>query len=202
MHRTLPPSSLLVPVPVVMVSCASDRPDVKPNIITIAWAGTVCTKPPMVSISVRKSRYSYDIIKETGEFAVNLVAGELAGACDFCGVKSGRDVDKFASCSLTPAKVRGLSFAVGIAESPLILGCKVKQTIELGTHDMFIAEIVSAAAKEELFDGSGKLCLDKANLVSYIHGDYYETGKRLGFFGWSVASKKALKRRNMKTRLR
>ncbi len=194
MHKKMKPSALLSPIPAVMVSCKGKLPTDKPNIITIAWAGTICTNPPMVSISIRKSRYSYDIIKNTGEFAINLVNKDLVKSADYCGVKSGRDIDKYKACNLNTIKIDGLQYAVGIKQSPVILGCKVKQIIELGSHDLFIAQTVSVLAEDQLFDGE-KLCLDKANLISYSHGEYFLQGKKLGFFGYSVASKKALARR-------
>ena len=174
---------MLYPVPAVMVSCG--RQGQKPNIITIAWAGTVCSDPAMVSISVRKSRYSYDIIRDTGEFVVNLVTEELTRACDLCGVKSGRDVDKYEQCNLTPSESKEVS-APGIAESPVSIECKVTQVIELGSHDMFLAEVVAVHVDESLLDEKGKLILQKAQLITYSHGEYYSLGKKLGTFGFSV----------------
>ena len=141
--------NMLYPVPAVMVSCM--RPGERPNIITVAWAGTVCSAPAMLSISVRKERYSHSIIEETGEFAVNLVNKELTFATDYCGVRSGRDVDKFREMKLTEQPSRYIS-APGIAESPLILECKVKQQIPLGTHDMFLAEVVGVSVDERYID--------------------------------------------------
>ena len=155
--------NMLYPVPAVMVSCG--RPEERPNIITVAWAGTVCSSPAMVSISVRKERYSYDILKETGEFVINLITRDLTYATDFCGVRSGRDVDKFAQMHLTPLPSQHIS-APGIAESPVNLECKVTQVIPLGSHDMFLA---------------------------YSHGEYFELGEKLGKFGYSVAKKQAAK---------
>lgn len=184
-------STILNPVPVVMVSCAGKEinDDAKrPNIVTIAWAGTINSEPPMVSISVRKSRHSYDLIKETGEFVINLVNKSLAKSCDYCGVRSGRDEDKFKSCGLTAVKAEGLSYAYAIKEAPVSISCKVKDVIELGSHDMFIAEVVGVTADSYLKDEDGKLCLDKAKLISYNHGEYFTLGEKLGFFGYSVAS--------------
>lgn len=195
-RRVLPPFTMLAPVPAVMVACrgvapASDRP----NIITVAWAGTVCTTPPMVSISVKPSRFSYEQILSSGEFTVNLVDETLAKACDLCGVRSGRDLDKFAACGLTALPAEGLEHAPLIAESPLALCCRVQQTIELGSHTMILARVVAVSAQERLLDPNGRLCLERAKLISYIHGSYHATGRPLGFFGYSVASPAVLRRR-------
>ena len=192
------PGNMIYPLPAVMVTVGDGKGN--DNIITVAWTGTVCTNPPMAYISVRPERYSYNLIKETKEFVINLTTKDLCFATDYCGVKSGRDIDKFKECNLTPIKVEGLKHAVGIEQSPLILGCKVKRIIELGSHDMFLAETVSVMAQDKLFDNKDKLCLDRAGLIGYIHGEYFETGRKLGFFGWSVASKKVLKRRKTRSR--
>lgn len=186
--------NMLYPVPAVMVSCA--RLDEKPNIITVAWAGTVCSAPAMLSISVRRERYSYDIIKETGNFVVNLVDKDLVYATDYCGIKSGRDTDKFEAMKLTPLPSQHIS-APGIAESPVNLECKVTQVIPLGTHDLFLAEIVGVTVDEKYMDENGKFHLNDAKLVSYSHGEYYELGKKLGTFGYSV--KKTTKQNSKKT---
>ena len=181
--QTWRPGNLLYPVPAVMVSVA--RPGEKPNILTVAWAGTVCSDPVMLSISVRKERYSYPILCETGEFVVNLVHEPLVRACDFCGVRSGRDVDKFREMNLTPVTVEGVT-APAIAESPLNLACKVKQIIPLGSHDMFLAEVVSVTVDERYVDEKGTLHLNDAGLMAYSHGTYFKLGKKLGTFGYSV----------------
>jgi flavin reductase (DIM6/NTAB) family NADH-FMN oxidoreductase RutF len=181
--QTWKPGNMLYPVPAVMVSLA--RPDEKPNIITVAWAGTVNSDPPMLSISVRKERYSHAILCETKEFVVNLVNGPLARACDFCGVRSGRDVDKFAQMNLTPISVEGVA-APAIAQSPLSLACRVTQVIPLGSHDLFLAKIVSVTVDERYMDEKGTLHLNDAGLVAYSHGTYFELGKALGTFGYSV----------------
>lgn len=178
---------MLYPVPAVMVSCM--RPGERPNIITVAWAGTVCSAPAMLSISVRKERYSHSIIEETGEFAVNLVNKELTFATDYCGVRSGRDVDKFREMKLTEQPSRYIS-APGIAESPLILECKVKQQIPLGTHDMFLAEVVGVSVDERYIDEKGTFHLNDAKLTAYSHGTYFELGEALGTFGFSVRKDK------------
>ena len=189
----LKPGTLLCPVPAVMVSCASEND--KPNIITIAWAGTVCSQPPMVSVSVRKERHSHHIIKETGEFVVNLVGRDQLKACDYCGVKSGRDTDKFADCHLTPVAVPELQYTPAIGESPLYLACKVEHVLELGSHDAFVARIVGMGVSKDIMDANGKIDLRKADLACYSHGVYYALGDAMGFFGYSVAADKVLERR-------
>lgn len=177
------PGNMLYPLPVVMVSMADAQGN--HNIITIAWAGTVCTNPPMVSISVRSERYSYPILKETGEFVINLTTKDLVFATDYCGVKSGRDVDKFKELGLTAVpgdKVK----APLIAESPVNLECKVTEVIPLGSHDMFLAEVVAVHADKKYMDEKGKFHLEQAEPIVYSHGAYLETGKTLGTFGYSV----------------
>lgn len=185
--------NMLYPVPAVMVACK--RPDEKPNIITIAWAGTVCSSPAMLSISVRPERYSYDIIKETGEFTVNLVTPELTKAADYCGVRSGRQVDKFHEMKLTPIASQTIA-APGIAESPVILECQVRQILELGTHHMFVAEVRNVSVDETKMDKDGKFHLNQTGLVAYSHGEYFSLGKKLGKFGYSVQRKSSKKRGN------
>lgn len=191
---TWKPGNMLYPVPPVMVSC--ERPGEKPNIITVAWAGTVCTSPAMLSISVRPERYSYDIIKETGEFVVNLTTKKLAYATDYCGVKSGRDLDKYQEMHLTPLPSNVIQ-APGIAESPVNIECRVKQILELGSHHMFLAEVVSVTVDDQYMDEKGKFHLSAADLITYSHGEYYELGKLLGTFGYSV-KKKNTKKKNQK----
>lgn len=196
-RTVLKPAPLLAPVPAVLVSCAGPRQsrDERANLITIAWTGIVCSKPPMLSISVCPKRYSHGLISRTKEFVVNLVDSELIRAADFCGVKSGRDVDKFKECRLTAIKAEGLTAAPAVAESPLSLSCKLRQVIRLGSHDCFIAEIVAVSVKSELLDNNGRLCLEKADLAAYCHGEYFALGHLLGFFGYSVAARKVLNRR-------
>ena len=177
------PGNMLYPVPAVMVSCG--REGEKPNIITLAWVGNVCSDPVMLTISVRKNRYSYDIIKETGEFVVNLTNRELARACDWCGVKSGRDFDKYKEMGLTPSKSETVK-APGIAESPVSIECKVRDIVELGTHDMFVAEVTAVTVDDKYMDESGKFDLDAADLIAYSHGEYFTLGEKLGKFGFSV----------------
>ncbi|MCR5489043.1 MAG: flavin reductase family protein [Saccharofermentans sp.] len=188
-------STILNPVPVVMVSSAGKDPGTRPNIMTVAWAGTVNSEPPMVSVSIRKSRYSHKLISETGEFVINLVSKSLCKPCDYCGVRSGADEDKFAKCGLTPVKAEGLEYAYAIKEAPVSISCKVKSVTELGSHDMFIGEIVAVTADSYLLDDKGRLCLDNAKLVAYNHGEYFLLGEKLGFFGYSVASADVLKKR-------
>lgn len=192
------PGNMLYPIPAVMVSCG--RKGEKPNIITVAWAGNICSSPAMLSISVRKERFSYDIIKETGEFVVNLTSKKLVKATDWCGVRSGKDYDKFKEMGLTPLESQKIS-APGIAESPVNIECKVKQVVELGSHDLFIAEVVCVTVDEKLLDEKGRLDLGKAKLVAYSHGEYFMLGEKLGKFGYSVA-KRDRKRQNSKRNLR
>ena len=174
---------MLYPLPVVMVSMADKNG--KTNIITIAWAGTVCTNPPMVSISVRPERYSYPILKETGEFVINLTTKELAFATDYCGVKSGRDVDKFKEMGLTPIPASEVK-APMIKESPVNIECKVRQILPLGSHDMFLADVVAVHADEKYMDEKHKFHLEQAEPIIYSHGSYFGCGELLGTFGYSV----------------
>lgn len=178
------PGNMLYPVPVVMVSCA--RGGEKPNIVTVAWTGTICSDPVMVSISVRPERYSYDIIKETGEFVINLTTRELTRATDWCGVKSGCDVDKFEEMKLTAGQANHLQYAPIIAESPVNLECKVTEIQELGSHHMFLAEVVGVQVSERFLDDTGKFELNSTDLVAYSHGEYFVLGEKLGKFGYSV----------------
>lgn len=192
--RSMKPSTMLNPVPVVMVSSGNME---QANIITIAWAGTVCSEPPMVSISVRPERHSYNMIKESGEFVINLVNEDLVKACDFCGVKSGRDLDKFATLNLTKLESETVK-APGIEQSPVRIECKVKQVIPLGSHDMFLAEVTGVTVDDRYFDATDKFDLSKAGLVTYSHGEYFSLNEMLGFFGFSVAAPDVLKRRMKK----
>ena len=166
-----------------MVSLA-DR-DGSPNIITLAWVGTVCTNPPMVSISVRPERYSYPILKETGEFVINLTTKELAFATDYCGVKSGRDVDKFKEMGLTPIPASEVK-APMIQESPVNIECRIRQILPLGSHDMFLADVVAVHADEKYMDKKHKFHLEQAEPIIYSHGSYFGCGELLGTFGYSV----------------
>lgn len=177
---------MLYPLPVVMVSMADK--DGRPNIITIAWAGTICSNPPMVSISVRPERYSYSILKETKEFVINLTTKELAYATDYCGVKSGRDVDKFKEMKLTAVPGKEVKAPL-IGESPVCLECKVRDIVPLGSHDMFIADVVAVHADEKYMDEKGKFHLENAEPIVYSHGSYMTTGETIGTFGYSVKKK-------------
>lgn len=192
--RSMKPSTMLNPVPVVMVSSGTME---QANIITIAWAGTVCSEPPMVSISVRPERHSYGIIKQTGEFVINLVTEDLVKSCDYCGVKSGREIDKFAKLNLTKLESETVA-APSIAQSPVRLECKVKQTIPLGSHDVFLAEVTGVTVDDKYFDEKDKFDLAKAGLVTYSHGEYFSLNEMLGFYGYSVAAPDVLKRRMKK----
>lgn len=186
------PGNMLYPLPAVMVSC--QRLEEKPNIITVAWSGTINTNLPMLSISVRKSRYSYDIIKETREFVVNLVTKELVFAADYCGVRSGRDVDKFAQMKLTPLPSQMIK-APGILQSPVNIECRVKEILPLGSHDMFLSEVVSVTVDDKYMDKNGKFHLNDSGLAVYSHGEYFALGERLGKFGYSVEKPAAKKKK-------
>ena len=177
---------MLYPLPAVMVSC-KDREN-RPNIITVAWTGTVCTDPPMVYISLRKSRYSYELIKDSGEFVINLVTYDLARAADYCGVRSGRDVDKFEQMHLHLSPSKTID-TCGIAESPVCIECRVRQILPLGTHDMFLAEVAAVGINEEYLDETGRFQLNDAGLIAYSHGEYYRLGEYIGKFGYSVAKR-------------
>ena len=193
--RTLAPCCMLSPVPAVMVSCRGVQPGDKPNIVTIAWAGTVNSNPPMVSISVQKKRFSYEMIRDSGEFVVNLVDEAHCKALDYCGVKSGRDVDKWAETGLTPMAAQGMQYAPAIAECPAYLSCKVRQVLSLGSHEMFLGEVVGVSVQEKYFAPDGSLHLEAAHLVGYSHGVYQCCGEVLGFFGYSVANPDVLEKR-------
>ena len=187
------PGTMLNPVPAVMVTCADGESS---NIITIAWTGIINSDPPMTYVSVRKERYSHRLIKESGEFVINLTTEELAKATDFCGVRSGRNIDKAAETGLSfvPAEIVGCPM---ISESPVNIECRVTEIKELGSHDMFMAEIVKVHADEKLFDENGRLCLEKAGLISYSHGEYFGLKKNpIGKFGFSVMKTKTRKRIN------
>ncbi|MCC8167732.1 MAG: flavin reductase family protein [Clostridiales bacterium] len=182
-RRSFKPGNMLNPVPVVMVSCADAAG--RANIITVAWTGTVCSDPPMLSVSIRPDRYSHHMIEETGEFVVNLVTEKLVRACDYCGVTSGRDVDKFIETRLTPADMEHVAVP-GIAESPVCIGCKVVRKETLGSHDIFLAEIVEVSADEAYMDEAGRFMINESGLVMYSHGEYFAMGEKLGKFGYSI----------------
>ena len=181
------PGNMLYPLPAVMVSCALAGE--RPNIITVAWTGTVCSSPAMVSISVRPERHSYHMIRETGEFVINLTTEELVRAADYCGVRSGRDVDKFEEMRLTPLKASRVAAPL-IGESPVNIECRVEQVLGLGSHHMFLASVLAVDVDESWMNEKGKLELNKAGLAVYSHGEYFALGKRLGTFGYSVKRRK------------
>lgn len=182
--------ALIAPLPPVMVSCGDME---KSNIITVAWTGIINTIPPKTYISVRPKRYSYDIIKESGEFVINLTTDTLVRSADFCGMFTGRKVDKFAKCGLTkePGDETGCPM---IAESPISIECRVCGITPLGTHDMLLADILAVHVDEKLIDSKGKLCIEKAHLAAYAHGEYYALGKKLGSFGFAATKKSKSKK--------
>jgi len=186
-------SVLLSPLPAVLVGCGSGD---NKNIFTVAWTGIVASHPPKTYISVRKERYSYGLIKENGVFTINVPSGDLVKATDFCGVKSGREVDKFSATNLTAEPCFDID-TVSVKECPVSLECKVTDVIELGSHDMFLADIVSVAVDDKYVE-DGKLCLDKCKLFAYAHGEYYALGKKLGSFGYSVTKKSTKRKRAAK----
>ena len=186
------PGTLIYPLPAVLVSCGATEEEY--NLLTVAWTGTVCTNPPMCYISVRKERHSYDIIRRTGEFVINLTTEELARATDWCGVRSGRDNNKWEAMGLTPVTNKHVSAPL-VVESPLSICCRVRQVVELGSHDMFLADVVGIEADERYIDPeTGKFSLEKAKPIVYSHGEYFTLGKMLGHFGWSVKKKTTKKR--------
>lgn len=181
------PGNMLYPLPVVMVSVADKEGNT--DIVTVAWAGTICSDPPMVSISVRPERFSHHMIEETGEFVINLTTKKLCFATDYCGVKSGRDVDKWKEMNLTklPSKIVK---APGIAESPVNIECRVTKVERLGTHDMFMAEVVNVTVDDAYMDEKNSFHLTKAKPIVYSHGEYYLLGEKLGKFGYSIAKQR------------
>ena len=186
------PSNMLYPVPAVMISCADEEG--RSNIMTAAWAGTICSDPVMVSVSIRPERYSHDVIARTKEFVINLTTEDLTFAADFCGVRSGRDVDKFEYLHLTKVPSQKVK-APSIGESPVCLECHVTAIEKLGTHDMFLAEVVQVSVDEQYLDEKGRFLLEDAGLAAYVHGSYFALGEKLGTFGFSVRKKEGGKRR-------
>jgi flavin reductase (DIM6/NTAB) family NADH-FMN oxidoreductase RutF len=188
MKQSWKPGTMIYPLPAVLISCGENEQEY--NLFTVAWTGTVCTNPPMCYISVRPERHSYEIIKRTGEFVINLTTASLARATDWCGVRSGRDYDKFAEMGLT-AESAAVVKAPIVAESPVSIECRVKQIVPLGSHDMFIADVVNVLVDEEYINPeTGKLELERADMITYSHGEYFRLGKAIGHFGWSVRKKK------------
>lgn len=186
------PGNMLYPIPAVLVT-VSDK-EGNDNVLTIAWTGTVCSDPAMVYVSVRPSRHSYNMIKETGEFVINLTTKELAFATDYCGVKSGRDEDKFKTVHLTKGKAQYVQAPL-IKESPVNIECRVVDIIHCGSHDMFLAKVLCVHADKKYMDKTGKFDLAKANPIVYSHGQYYCTGEKIGKFGYSVSKKTKGKKR-------
>lgn len=191
------PGNMVYPLPAVMVSCADKAGN--SNIITVAWTGTVCTNPPMAYISVRPERHSYQMIRETGEFVINLTTKDLAFATDFCGVRSGRDVDKFSEMKLTKEKASVVS-APMIGESPVNIECRVTEVKELGSHHMFLAEVAAVHVDDAYMNENQKFELGKAEPIAYSHGEYYQLGELLGTFGYSVKKKKNENTKNKKSK--
>ena len=189
------PGNMVYPVPAVMVT-AADR-EGKSNIITIAWTGTVCTNPPMAYISVRPERYSYGMLKETGEFVINLTTEKLVRATDYCGVKSGRDTDKWKETGLTPIPAQEVNVPL-IKESPVNIECRVSEIRELGSHHMFLARVVAVDVDEAYLNEQGRFELQKAAPIVYSHGEYYGLSSLLGTFGYSVRKKTVPARGNKK----
>ena len=194
-YRSFSPCTLLSPVPVVMVSARDCQTEAKPNILTAAWAGTVNSEPPMVSVSIRRERYTHGLITRSGEFVLNLVSKEQCGDLDYCGVKSGRQVDKFAACQLQPMPAVNMDWAPAVEGAPAYLACKVRQVLALGSHDMIIGEVVGVQVREDLFSEDGSLHLERCGLVCYTHGVYQRAEDVLGFFGYYVARPAVLRRR-------
>ncbi len=192
MKQDWKPGTMIYPLPAVLISCGSS-PD-EHNIFTVSWVGTICSDPPMCYISVRPSRHSHEIIKRTGEYVINLTTEALARATDWCGVRSGRDFNKFEEMKLTVGKAT-LVEAPLIEESPVCIECRVREIIPLGSHDMFISEVVNVKADDEYLDPvTGRFDLQRAGLLAYTHGHYYGLGKKIGKFGWSVQKKKKKKK--------
>lgn len=188
MKQRWKPGTVLYPLPAVLVSCGATPEEY--NLLTVAWTGTVCTNPPMCSISVRPERHSYGIIRRTGEFVINLTTRRLARATDWCGVRSGRDWDKFREMGLTPVASETVAAPL-LAESPVNIECRVRQVVPLGSHDLFIAEVVGVQVDEALIDpATGRFCLERADPIVYSHGEYFVLGEALGHFGWSVRKRK------------
>lgn len=186
------PGNMLFPLPAVMVSLGASPEEY--NIITIAWTGTICSDPPMCYISVRPGRHSYEILKKNREFVINLTTADLAFATDWCGVRSGQQHNKFEAMKLTPGKA-SVVHAPTIEEAPVNIECKVTEIIPLGTHDLFLAEVVNVIAEDAYLDSkTGAFSLEKANLIAYAHGKYFELGKKIGKFGYSVEKKKRKKK--------
>ena len=185
-------SVITSPLPPVLVSCGTAD---SPNVLTVAWTGILCTQPPVTYISLRKERYSYGIIRDSGEFVINLPTAELVRAVDYCGVKSGRDTDKLRETGLTVSEASAVSAPL-IVQSPVNVECRVREIVPLGTHDMFIADIIAVDAAKELLDSKGRLALERAGLLAYAHGDYFALGAKLGSFGFTVRKNRKKKKQS------
>lgn len=196
--RAIGPTTYLCPIPAVMLGCADPENGHGPNLITVAWTGIVCSKPPMLSVSIRKERLSHALISSSGEFTLNLIGRELCEAMDYCGVKGGREVDKFAAMNLTAIPAPGLKIAPAVAETPAFLSCRVRSVQELGSHDLFLADIVEVSVQDKYFRADGSIDEEAMELVSYVHGKYRALSDVLGFFGYSLASPEVRKRRGLK----
>lgn len=180
------PGNMVYPLPAVLVTCTDGKGN--DNVLTIAWTGTICTDPALAYISVRPERHSYNMIKETGEFVINLTTEELVFATDYCGVRSGKDEDKFKKCHLTKEEAVSVKAPL-IKESPVNIECRVRDMVEYGSHTMFVADVLNVHADEKYMDETGKFCLEKANPICYSHGTYFSIGKKIGTFGYSVKKK-------------
>jgi len=188
------PGNMVYPLPAALISCGNTAGKI--NLLTVSWLGTICSDPPMCYISVRPGRFSYELIRETGEFVINLTTAEMAKATDWCGVKSGRDFDKFKESGLTPAPATMVQCPI-VFESPISIECKVKEIKPLGSHDMFIADVVNIIADDRYIDpDTGAFSLAASGIMAYSHGSYYTLGKRIGKFGWSVMKDKTKRRIN------
>ena len=180
------PGNMVYPLPAVLVTCTDGKGN--DNVLTIAWTGTICTDPALAYISVRPERHSYNMIKETGEFVINLTTEELVFATDYCGVRSGKDEDKFKKCHLTKEEAVSVKAPL-IKESPVNIECRVRDMVEYGSHTLFVADVLNVHADEKYIDETGKFCLEKANPICYSHGTYFSIGKKIGTFGYSVKKK-------------
>ncbi|MCH5335085.1 MAG: flavin reductase family protein [Alistipes sp.] len=188
MKESWKPGTMIYPLPAVLVGCGADESEY--NLLTASWTGTVCSEPPMCYVSLRPERHSYPIIRRTGEFTINLTTASMARAADWCGVRSGRDFDKFAECGLTPLAGEKVA-APSVDESPVSIECRVREIIPLGSHDMFLADVVNVRVDQALIDpDTGRFDLARAGMLAYSHGEYFELGRFIGRFGWSVRKKK------------
>ena len=191
MKQNFKPGTMIYPLPAVLVSCGATPEEY--NVLTVSWTGTICSNPPMCYVSIRPERHSYDIIKRTGAFVINLTNRDMEFATDFCGVKSGRECNKFEMANLTPQKAEFVDAPI-ILESPVSIECKVVEVKPLGSHDMFVAEVVNVVVEDSYLQENGQLDMAAMNLLAYNHGQYFDVTNPRGFFGWSIRKKKKLKR--------